>query len=91
MKCGGAFVVALPGGLLRRDGALAFVIGEVHFAQAQRLVGVISRSSSSSMYSRDSSREKITGGAILALSSLPEARLLVSFLVRQMFLRSFPK
>src|SRR5690606_16958596 len=46
-----------------------------------RLSGVTSRYSSRSMYSMNCSRDISTGGASLALSSDPEARMLVSFLV----------
>ena len=44
------------------------------------LFGVTSTYSSSLMYSKASSSEKITGGMIRAFSSEPEARMLVSFL-----------
>ena len=43
------------------------------------LLGVTSTYSSALMYSRASSKENTTGGMIRALSSEPEARILVSF------------
>ena len=63
--------------------ALAVFLAEVDLAQNAATRAVTSSSSSSSMYSRHSSSDISRGGARLTLSSRPDARMFVSFLVRQ--------